>query len=276
MEQSSSESIKPDSNSGKREAWQNSIKQLEEAAEEHTFLATAALFGLILMKVIWMASGNIETALGIFNSAGPVTVVVGGLVSAFPLVLAIALGFFFLNLARRFPSWPERFTWLTGLLGAAGCFFLTPWPIAAATALVGLFSGLTSEIKRKKVVQRGLLSVLVLASVFLILNPLLYAVWLPHEILTVPKLGTTKQSDKQYITGYVLSDDDGWITLLQTPSRTIARFRGDEVAARTLCQGQAVAMPGAPRWYKNADSPWKALMPGVGGALSPCQPSETS
>jgi hypothetical protein len=123
---------------------------------------------------------------------------------------------------------------------------------------------------KKKVVQRILLSFLLLASIGLIVHPLLYSVWLPHELLTVPKLGSTKQMSRQDVAGYVLSDGNGWISLLQTGQRTITRYRNEEVVARVLCQGQTVPMPGAPRWYKSGDSPWETLFPRDSGPLPPC------
>jgi hypothetical protein len=269
MKPASTDTNASDTNSGTEKGWHTAIKTLEEVAESHKWLTTVVLFGFILIKVVWMARGNIQTALGIFNSAGTVTVIVGGLLSAFPLVSALVLGLVIFELARKFPSGVERIVWLIGLAAAVGCFFLTPWPIAAVSVLLGTFSGLVMKIK-KKVMQRILLSFLLLASIGLIVHPLLYSVWLPRELLTVPKLGSTKQMSRQDVAGYVLSDSNGWVSLLQTGQRTITRYRSEEVVARVLCQGQTVPMPGAPRWYKSGDSPWETLFPRDSGPLPPC------
>lgn len=61
---------------------------------------TVLAFGFVVLKVIWIARGDIPTALGVFNSAGLATVIVGGLLSALPLISAIALGLAVFNITK--------------------------------------------------------------------------------------------------------------------------------------------------------------------------------
>ena len=83
-------------------------------------------------------------------------------------------------------------------------------------------------------------------SFFFVLNPLLYAVWLPHEILTLAKRMPTlaKQGPRpRVMVGYVLSDSNGWVSLLRTGERRIYRFRSEDITARVLCRARSFSMP---------------------------------
>src|SRR5262249_38657589 len=88
---------------------------------------TALAFSYVIIKVIWIARGDIPTALGVFNSAGLATVIVGGLLSALPVISATALGWAVFQISRcwlrqrKFPR--ATYPWI--VLSAAGiaCFF---------------------------------------------------------------------------------------------------------------------------------------------------------
>jgi hypothetical protein len=241
---------------------------------------TAVLFGFVVIKVVWIARGDIPTALGVFNSAGLATVIAGGLLSAFPLISAAVLGLAVFKLVRSQPfrkafpfvKLPDKSIWVTGLAAAVGCFFLTPWPVMASGAIIGAVAGgvvlVASKMELKpKSRHRGIFGILALSarifgilallamSFILVLNPLLYAVWLPHETLTL-----TKQS-QQSMTGYVLSDSNGWVSLLETGVRRIYWFPSQDVLARNLCQARSFSMLGAPGWYDNPSSLWNIAFP---------------
>jgi len=253
--------------------WRHGIEALENAADKHKWLLVAATSGFVLLKVVWITRGDIPSALGVFNSAGPVTVFVGGLLSALPLVSALVLSLVLFELAWHFRSaFRRRTVWLAWLIACVGCFFLTPWPLAAASVLLGGLSGLVMRIE-KRPARHILLSAWILLSIYLILHPLLYAVWLPRETLTVTKGVSPGHTNRQYVAGYVLSDSSGWISLLQTGQRAISRFRSQEVTARALCQGQVLSMPYAPQWYKSGHSLWKTISPNSSRALPPCHSS---
>jgi hypothetical protein len=285
--------------------WRTAIEVLEKTIGEHKWIITIALFGFVLIKVLVIARGNTQIALGIFNSAGAATVVVGGILSAFSLVSALTFGLAIALLVRTFPlirtfpsiikiirrprwlrpppvtcyyrtsrvrspgklestrwhaftGWVdyivvnEKPVWLTGLIAAVICFFITPWPLAVASGLLGVLLGTAAKI-RKGVIRAISLGVVSGLSIFLVLYPLLYAVWLPHEILTVSRRVCPSQAQKDQVIGYVLSDSNGWISLLVTHQRIICRIKSEEVTARQLCQSKIISMPGMWEWYKRSD-----------------------
>jgi hypothetical protein len=250
-----------------------------------TALITALLFGFVVIKVFWIARGDIPTALGVFNSAGLASVIAGGLLSAFPLVSAVVFGVAMFELSessafrRTFPFiWCYTPVWVTGLVAAVSCFFLTPWPIMVAGAVLGFVSGIAVRAAPRakkllgnkhgwigKAVRLGGIAILALLSLFLVLNPLLYVVWLPHETLTLAKPG------RQQWVGYVLSDSNGWISLLRTNERRIYRFRSEDVTARVLCSTKPIPMPFVPDWFKSPSPLYKTLRPGASVTLPPCK-----
>ena len=103
---------------------------------------------------------------------------------------------------RRVPDKSPHDTlfWAGFLAAAVACFVLAPWPVMASGTFIGLISGIaaawaaskpeksTDGRKRIRVIIRvGAWGVVGILSFLLVLNPLLYAVWLPHEILALPK-----------------------------------------------------------------------------------------
>ena len=235
---------------------------------------TALAFSYVIIKVIWIARGDIPTALGVFNSAGLATVIVGGLLSALPVISATALGWAVFQISRcwlrqgKFPRAP--YPWI--VLSAAGiaCFFLTPWPVMASGAFLGFVCGIFAGWLCSKpeepaadgrkwvgcIGRLAALAVVVIASFYLVLNPLLYAVWLPHETLKLTK------PNPQPMVGYVLSDGNGWVSVLRTGVRRIYRFPSQDVLARDLCRPTSISMPALPEWFNNPTSLWNIIFPG--------------
>ncbi|HMC71339.1 MAG TPA: hypothetical protein VKJ07_19440, partial [Mycobacteriales bacterium] len=54
--------------------------------------------------------------------------------------------------------------------------------------------------------------------------------WLPHERLMV-------KGEPRPVIGYVLSDGGGWVTVLTSGARKVARYKPERVDARTACRG---------------------------------------
>jgi hypothetical protein len=229
-------------------------------------LLTVLLSAFVVIKVIYVAQGDIQTGLGVFNSAGVATVIAGGLLSAFPLISATLLALASFEMARTRggirtrPFNKRRAVALWAIWGSAAisCFLLTPWTIAAASFLLGLLFGFAIELKRAYI-RRLLLILFSVVSIWLVVNPLLYAVWLPHENLTITKWDGTKIV-KPTVTGYVLSDSNGWVSVLRTGQRRISRFPSDQVTGRVLCRGRTVPTPFLFDFLKNADSPWQTVV----------------
>lgn len=259
---------------------------------------TILAFAFVAIKVLWIARGDIPTALGVFNSAGLVTVIAGGLLSALPLISAAAFGLAMFEIIKSWlldyrarlqqagrpgrircalGTFPRDAPLLAGFAAAAvACFALAPWPVMASCAFIGLISGITAvrvasratqttngRKRMSKTIRAGAWGSLGILSFLLVLYPLLYAVWLPHETLTLPN------SNPDSMVGYVLSDSNGWITLLHTGDRRIYRFRMEDVTARTLCSENSFSLPNALSWFSNSP-PLLNLIPGEDKALKAC------
>jgi hypothetical protein len=276
-------------NLGGRQAkikWLGSLGTINQTAAKNAALVTAFLFAFIIIKVFYIAHGSTETALGVFNSAGPTTVIVGALLSAFPLISALLLGLALFELSTGTPP-PFAKTspfikrdydavWVILLAAAVACLFLTPWPIMATSIVLGLASGFVLRlwsIIAKKIKKPWFKLVLtcigwVFLSLFFVvfvLNPIMYAVWLPHEILTFSNGGSSEA-------GYVLSDSNGWVSQLRSGQRRIYRYRSEDVTSRTLCRGgqSLPSMPFVPSSLTSSDSLWQTIYPSSTKKLPKC------
>jgi hypothetical protein len=190
---------------------------------------TSFLFAFLAIKVLWVAHGDVPTALGVFGSSPPTTVVVGGLLSGISILVAATLGIIFFFVLTE-PLSKRAITVM--LLATIGCAFLTPWKVAALSAFLGIAAGLVKRCKRRNVAFAGLL-ILGLAAIVLISPALMDAVWLPHEDLTLTPL---TPSMPRHRVGYVLNDANGWVTLLHTGDRHIMRIPSHDVIQRSLCR----------------------------------------
>lgn len=263
--------------------WLGTLGAINKTAAKNAALVTAFLFAFIIIKVFYIAHGNTETALGVFNSAGPTTVIVGALLSVFPLISALLLALALFELSRgapfvKAPPFIRRdydAVWVILLVAAVACLFLTPWPIMVTSVILGLASGfvlrLSSITERLKKLWLKLALTcmgwvfLLLFFVVFILNPVMYAVWLPHEILTFSNGGSPEA-------GYVLSDSNGWVSQLRSGQRRIYRYRSEDVTSRTLCRGgqSLPSMPFVPNSLTSPDSLWQTIYPSSTKKLPKC------
>jgi hypothetical protein len=264
--------------------WVDTLGALRKILANNTVLITVSLFVFVVIKVIYVAHGDIETALGILNTAGPTTVIVGALLSVFPLVSALVLGLVLFELSSGpsfigHPPFVRRDYALVCTIGAAAavaCLFLTPWPIMASSAAVGLASGLVlrlapflferiGDLWLKSMLTYVGRALLALCFLIFILNPVMYSVWLPHELLTFAG-GTSSEA------GYVLSDSDGWVSQLRSGQRRIYRYLSADVVSRTLCRGgqSLPSTPWVPAYLTSPDSLWKTINPSPTKKLPKC------
>jgi hypothetical protein len=282
----------------KRPGWLGVVVRSSKSIGMWQFITILA-FAFVVVKVIWIARGDIPTALGVFNSAGLVTVIAGGLLSALPLISAAALGLAVFEIIkswllayrarlqpagrrgrirRALNTFPrDTLAWAGFSAAAVACFVLAPWPVMASGVFIGLISGIAaawaaSRTKKptngrkwiRRIIKVGTWGILGILSFLLVLNPLLYAVWLPHETLTLPN------SSPDSMVGYVLSDSNGWISLLRSGDRKIYRFRMEDVTARTLCSERSFSVPNALSWFNSSRPLMNLLIPGEGKALKAC------
>jgi hypothetical protein len=244
-----------------RSRWLQGARALRGLIGREPALITALLFSFVVIKVIWIARGDIPTALGVFDSAGLATVIAGGLLSVFPLIPAIIFGIAMFEFGRSL--FRDKFALIIGCAAAVSGFFLTPWTIMACSAVLGLASGFL--VTKAPFLRKAVFVFLLLGSLFL-LNPLMYAVWLPHEMLTIANPGQQQQS----VVGYVLSDSNEWVSLLRTGQRRIYRYRSEDVKARALCRAGSFSWPFAPPWLNNPSSLWIIIFPGENTKLLSC------
>jgi hypothetical protein len=220
------------------------------------FVITGALFVFLGIKVLFVSRGDLTTAVGLLHTAGPAAVVVGGLLSAFPLVIALLLvvttAWLSQQLMRRWRatrSGSHEPGFIRGpllsviasftLILMAACY-LTPWPTMAFSVVIGVMWTVATELLQRSGGKLFLAYVFrLLGAIYgvLITASLLCAVWLPHEALVV---------DGRPVVGYVLDTSDGWTSVLLSRSRELVKYRSDAISSRTLCHVSPQAAPRLP------------------------------
>jgi hypothetical protein len=204
---------------------------------------TVALFIFLVIKVLYVALGDIPTALEVFDTSSLTTVIVGGLLSGIPLVFASLLA---VTISLMVTKWFSR-RMLLALFTASGlaCSFLTPWTVTLASVIAGLLAAWViwmmnrkrSESKHRTQLMRAFLAFVVCAWLVLAGPEIMAALWLPHQQLT---LATDAPFPSPRV-GYVLNDTNGLVTLLHTGDRRILFIPASYVIARYMCTDTKLA-----------------------------------
>jgi len=217
--------------------WSDAVKPLPailNQLEKQKLTVTILLFAFLILKVIVPAKGDIPTALAIFQTTNLAVTVIGALLSALPLVAVAVLALIGYQVAKE----ASLEGYALAVAAILVCFFVTPWPVLAASVVVAPIAGYTMKQRQRPMRTRGTRwgTLLVLAPclvVFLYIAGVttwrvLYDVWLPHEILTL-------QSGRVEV-GYVLNDNSNWVPILRSGERRLVRYRETQVERRDLCQ----------------------------------------
>jgi len=249
----------PDS---ERKPWHDALQPIPTIIGWYRANAFAGILlaaGFVVLKGYVLARGDIATALGILQYAGLVTVVTAGLLSSLPILAAAMLAY---TVSRM--TWPllvrvgrawrivrvGRASRILGpeppdlpgqlLMVTLGAFvlaaFFTPWAYLALAMLIGLVIGILQARGVHNLAARLVYAMFTsVAAVAVILN--LYTVWVPHEVVhfrpgTLP--AHTVPKDAQV--GYVLSEDNGWITMLTSGTRRIVRYSDADVTTQRVCE----------------------------------------
>ena len=234
----------------KRKQWRDALQPLPRILDWYKVNAFADILlaaGFVVLKCYTIARGDLTTALGILQYAGLATVVIAGLLSSLPILTAAMLAYAVVQMIGSLSARRRRRQSAVVMLGA---FVLaavyTPWTYLLFAALIGLVIGLI----RTRVARKWMRVVYVLVALCtlpaVIVN--LSAVWLPHEMVTF-RPGTLPHGGTQEI-GYVLSEDNGWLTMLitgQGQEHTIIRVPDATVKTQTVCERQPI--PGNPASY---------------------------
>ncbi len=232
-----------------KEAWKKAAEPLTTIVNwytNHAALGTLLLGAFLVVKGFVLSKGDIPIALGILRNAGLPTVVIGGLLSGLPILVAAMLaitivhgitrdreGNIFGDLTRNLkrpalgglPVSPLAAVMLTT---AVLSVVFTQWPFMVAAVVIGLVIGAIQRTKGPWLKRAAYLVTLVIAVYAVIV--MLYTVWLPHEELTITGV-------KEPVVGYVLSDDpDGWISILLSREHGIVWHRDTDVIMRQPCE----------------------------------------
>ena len=128
-----------------------------------------------------------------------------------------------------------------GALVLAAVF--TPWTYMLFAVVIGLAIGLTWAGDWPQ--PRAIVYVVAVLGTLVAVTVNLSAVWLPHEIVTFP--AHTLPAGRTQEVGYVLSEDNGWITMLSTgPGQEHAIIRVPDAAVKTQTICERRPAPGHP------------------------------
>ena len=218
-------------------------------------------FGILFIAVVRLliiSNYNTTTALAIASSGGYVNTLLGSVIPMLPVLmpyLALVLLFFnrvilgLLSLAAAILTSPAA------IRGYAFLRFLGQWwdDISRATGGIVLLvlAGIVAFLLLVLLITRGLglfarslatICCIILLPVVLRLYPLpdsnsYYAhlvrqPWLPTESISL--------SSGASVVGYILSEDQDWVTVLNDGDRHIYYYHADQVDQRQVCQSSAV------------------------------------
>jgi hypothetical protein len=220
--------------------WRDALKPIPDLFDwykRNVAAGTLFLGAFLVLKGYVLAKGDLTTALGILQYAGIANVVIAGLLSSLPILVAAMLAFAVYRVFGREQTTGPLVAVMFG--SAVLCALFTPWTIMAISAAFGLLFGLGQRLSTDLTqwVQKPLtwLAILALACWTVIgLITILYTVWLPHEIVTFTP-GAENYPPRQ-VTGYVLTEGDGWITILTTLKHQIVRYPDGAVKKFTVCE----------------------------------------
>jgi len=219
----------------KRQQWRDALQPLPKILNWYKANAFAGILlaaGFVVLKGYVIARGDLATALGILQYAGLTTVVTAGLLSSLPILAAAMLAYTIIEMtgAHAAPGRTWQLGWVTlGAFVLAAMF--TPWTYLVLAVSIGLVIAWLKTGRVPKPAAWPLSALVVgLAVVAVIFN--LYTVWVPHEIVYFPP-GTLKTEPQ---VGYVLSEDNGWITMLTSGPHQIVRYPDAKVITQMLCE----------------------------------------
>lgn len=211
--------------------------------EHIALIATVAAFLSIALKASVVSALNIETALTIIRSSGPVTVLLGAIVSDFTsfYLFLLALAYIWMVL-RPHSSLPAMFGAFVTFLASV----TVPWThFVLLILLIGLAILISPWVGRRlpKNIppkslpsrrQRWTLEAFNIGIVAFVATPLilLFAVgpdfWLPAEVVRL--------MSGERIEGYVLEDDTEWTVLVRLRDRGISFVRSSDISSRAICK----------------------------------------
>lgn len=226
----------PDS---ERKPWRDALQPIPTVIgwyRANVFAGFLLAAGFVVLKGYVIARGDLATALGILQYAGLATVVTAGLLSSLPILAAAMLAFTVIHTIGSHgpPGLRYRLWVMLGAFVLAAVF--TPWAYLVLAALIGLGIGATRRWHAPKWVAWPVyVLVAIIAVPAVILS--LYTVWVPHEkVHFQPGTLPANTSPPNVQVGYVLSEDNGWITMLTSGTHQIVRYPDADVLTQMVCE----------------------------------------
>lgn len=218
-------------------------------------------FGILFIAVVRLliiSNYNTTTALAIASSGGYVNTLLGSVIPMLPVLvpyLALVLLFFNRVILGVLSLTAAALTSPTAIRGEAFLRFLREnWhDMSRASGGIGLLvlAGVVALLLLVLLITRGLglfarslatICCIILLPVVLRLYPLpdsnsYYAhlvrqPWLPTESISL--------SSGDSVVGYILSEDQDWVTVLNDRDRHIYYYHADQIGQRQACQSSAV------------------------------------
>ena len=218
-------------------------------------------FGILFIAVVRLliiSNYNTTTALAIASSGGYVNTLLGSVIPMLPVLmpyLALVLLFFNRVILGVLALAAAVLTSPAAIRGYAFLRFLGGWwdDISRATGGIVLLvlAGIVAFLLLVLLITRGLglfarslatICCIILLPVVLRLYPLpdsnsYYAhlvrqPWLPTESISLSSGGS--------VVGYILSEDQDWVTVLNDSDRHIYYYHADQIDQRQACQSSAV------------------------------------
>jgi hypothetical protein len=224
-----------------KDEWSQAFKPLLTALgwfEKRKLFATILLFGFVFLKVIIVAKGSIPIALGIVQTAGPASIVVGSLLSGLPLVAA-ALLVVWVRQAYVDKTPPSI---ALALLALIVCTFMTPWFLLLPSLVFSLIAAAMSALSEPATNAARVGLAITIVAVLYATWAVMYGVWVPREVISLD----SGRSD----VGYVLSDDGTWVSMLRSDHSILVRYKEDEVMGRAVCQEHPVSSKYGTIWSR--------------------------
>jgi WD40 repeat protein len=239
-------------------SWRQALRPVPDIFDWYKGNAAAGTLFLgvfLVVKGYVIAKGDLTTALGILQSAGLASVVIAGLLSGLPILAAAMLAFTVYRVilpvrldgkppegTRRGLHLPAFQLIVVTVAAALLSAVFTPWTFTAGAVAIGLVAGagrqlLDGPMVARRGTRKWSFRLVVAAMVAITVGAVvavLYTVWVPHEIVAFTP-GPGHQPPAQEI-GYVLSEDNGRITILTSGPHQIVRFSDSAAKSFMVCE----------------------------------------
>lgn len=250
-----------------RQEWRWALKPIPQVFDwykNNAVAGTLLVAAFVVLKGYVIARGNLATALGILQVAGLASVVIAGVLSSLPMLAAAFLATTVYRTVRVLipaseaanesggrpdgpVSWREKLNFrgrvpvFWTMVGAfVLCAFFTPVPYMVFAIFLGIIAGSARGVLVDPQKKSGRLLIFRLlfglGAIFAVVA-MLYTVWLPHEIVTLPAGSTKAGHGSKTQVGYVIADNpSGWITILTSGERQLVTYRDTTVQSLTVCE----------------------------------------